>query len=152
MSVIRTLDPVPEECFASVGPMFALFDALLAKYGKLYFISERVGSVLRRGLGFFPARALEPVLEVILGRMVASFAETGYASFIWIVGKLAAKFGDASRGSSGDNVGRILGGAFERIAEDLKKLVAVKPAESMPDGKCSPCCNLCGSRTDTDMQ
>jgi transportin-3 len=115
--------------------MFALFDALLAKYGKLYFVSERVGSVLRRGLAFFPTRALEPVLEVVLGRMVASFSETGYASFIWIVGKLAAKFGDASRGPSGDNVGRILGGAFERIAEDLKKLVAIKPAESIPDGE-----------------
>ena len=115
--------------------MFALFDALLAKYGKLYFISERVGAVLRRGLGFFPARALEPHLQAILGRMVASFAETGYASFIWIVGKLAAKFGDASRGPSGDSVGQILGGAFQRIAEDLKKLIEIKPAESMPDGE-----------------
>jgi len=134
--VVRTLDPVPEECFSVTGPMFSLLDQLLAMHGQTYFISERVGSVLRRGLAFFPAAAIQPILQPLLARLVASFSETGYASFIWIIGKTAAKFGDVTRDpSSSDVVGQLLGGAFQEVSTALQQLVEVKSAQAIPDGE-----------------
>lgn len=134
--MIRTLDPVPEECYSVTGPMFSLLDQLLAKHAQTYFISERVGSVLRRGLAFFPAAAIQPILQPLLARLVASFKETGYASFIWIIGKTAAKFGDITRDPSiSDAVGQLLGGAFQEITSASQLLVEAKSAAAIPDGE-----------------
>lgn len=137
LGVVRTLDPVPEPCFETAGPIFAIIDQLLARYGSKYFVSERVGSLLRRGLSFYPTRALEPLLESVLGRMVTSFSETGFACFLWIIGKTAAKFGDSTRGPQGAQAGALLAHAFQRVVEELQKLLQQKSALEIPDGKSS---------------
>lgn len=110
---------------------------MLARYAKLFYISERVGSVLRRGLAFFPAQALEPVLQPLLERIASAFDETGYATYLWITGKTAAKFGEAAQRSGGDGVARLLGMAFEAVTNGLSKLLQTKVALEIPDGQSS---------------
>lgn len=133
LAVVRTLDPVPESCFATAASVYAVIDTLLARYASLYYISERVGSILRRGLTFFPEAALQPVLQPVLARMASSFAETGYASYLWITGKVATKFGDSARRPGGENLAALLTGAFESVTNSLAKLLQVQTATEIAD-------------------
>ncbi|OCF35078.1 transportin-3 [Kwoniella heveanensis BCC8398] len=133
LTVVRTLDPVPESCFATCSAVYGILDTLLSRYAKLYFISERVGSVLRRGLAFFPARALEPVVQPVLERMALCFEETGYASYLWITGKVASKFGDVAGGPGGEALGALLLRSFESVTTAMVKLLQTKVAVEIPD-------------------
>ena len=137
LSVIRTLDPVPESCFPTAVAIYNILDTLLARYARLYYISERVGSVLRRGLAFFPTRALDPLLQPVLERMATSFDQTGYASYLWIIGKTAAKFGDAAGEPGGEAVAALLGKVFESVSMSLTKLLQTKVSLEIPDGQSS---------------
>jgi transportin-3 len=135
LTIVRTLKPVPESCFPTCPAIYSVLDALLARYAKLYYIAERVGSVLRRGLVFFPHRALEPVVQPVLERMVLAFEQTGYASYLWITGKLAAKFGEAARGPGGEALAGLLARSFEGITMALGKQLQTKVAIEIPDGE-----------------
>ncbi len=135
LAIVRTLDPVPESCFPTCLAVYTILDTLLARYAKLYYISERVGSVLRRGLGFFPAKALEPVIHPLLERMALAFEETGYASYLWITGKVAAKFADVAKAPGGEGVSALLGRAFEGVTTALNKLLQSKISLEIPDGE-----------------
>jgi transportin-3 len=115
----------------------------LARYGSRYLVAERAGSILRRGLAFFPARALEPILEAVLTRMITSFAETGFASYLWIIGKIAMKFGDSARGPEGARIAELLGMSFAKITEEMQKILSGKSALEMPDGESSRLCISC---------
>lgn len=135
LQVVRTLDPVPESCYPTAATLYTVFDALLARYAKLYYISERVGSILRRGLAFFPVAALQPVVQPVLDRMASSFAETGYASYIWITGKVAQKFGEVVRNPGNEALAALLIAAFENVTVSLTKLLQVKDAAIIADGE-----------------
>lgn len=135
LQVIRTLDPVPEACFETAGPIYGILDQLLARYGSKYFIADRVGTILRRGLAFFPTRALEPLLESVLSRMITLFADTGFASPLWIIGKTASKFADSTRGPQGAQAGALLAHSFERVTDELQKRLQRQSALEIPDGK-----------------
>jgi transportin-3 len=137
LSVIRTLQPVPEACYATVGPLYQLVDQVIARYGNTFHVAERAGSVVRRGLAFFPRSPLEPLLESVLSRMVTSFRDTGFASYLWIIGKTADKFGQGPGGEElSANSAALFAHAFEGVCTELQKLVAVKPAPMIPDGEC----------------
>lgn len=133
LSVVRTLDPVPESCFATAASVYHILDTLLARYAKLYYISERVGSILRRGLTFFPEQALEPVVRHVLERMSTSFAQTGYASYLWITGKVAAKFSDTARKPGHEAVAGLIVGAFVNVTGSLTELLRIKTALEIAD-------------------
>lgn len=133
LSVVRTLDPVPESCFPTAASVYSILDTLLSRYAKLYYISERVGSILRRGLTFFPERALEPVVQPVLERMSTSFSQTGYASYLWITGKVATKFSDTARKPGHEALAQLLVGAFENVTVSLAKLLTIKTALEIAD-------------------
>jgi len=133
LAVIRTLDPVPESCYPTAASVYNVLDALLARYARLYYISERVGSILRRGLAFFPQAALEPVVQPVLARLSTSFSQTGYASYLWITGKVATKFADIAQRPGGEALSALLIGAFENVTETLAKLLQVKTALEISD-------------------
>ena len=111
-----------------------MIDQTLQRYGNVFHVAERAGSVVRRGLAFFPKQALGSLLEPVLSRMAACFRETGYASYLWIIGKTAAKFGE-DKASLDPQSTVLLGHAFEQVCAELQKLVGVKPAPMIPDGE-----------------
>ncbi|WVR06683.1 hypothetical protein IAU60_003715 [Kwoniella sp. DSM 27419] len=133
LAVVRLLDPMPETCYQTCSAVYAILDALLARYAKLYYISERVGSVLRRGLAFFPAQALEPVIQPVMERMALAFDQTGYASYLWITGKVASKFGDAAKQPGGEALAGLLVRSFESVTTAMAKLLQGKVAVEIPD-------------------
>ncbi|TYJ52165.1 hypothetical protein B9479_007237 [Cryptococcus floricola] len=139
LSVVKTLKPVPESCYPTCAAVYGVLDGLLARYSKVYHISEKVGSLLRRGLAFFPLRALEPVVPLLLERLATCFNETGYASYLWITGKVADKFGEAAAaaaGAGGPGGGQLAGllvGSFESVTRGLGELLQRKVAVEIPD-------------------
>lgn len=137
LSIVRTINPLPQTCFGTPQAIFPILDTLLAKYSKLYFITERVGSLFRRGLFFFPPQALEPVIQPLLDRMVSSFEMTGYASHLWIIGKTVNRLGPRIRGPQGEMLAGMLVRVFESVTTALSKLLNTKMAVQIPDGECS---------------
>ncbi|EIW67770.1 hypothetical protein TREMEDRAFT_74507 [Tremella mesenterica DSM 1558] len=135
LNVVGTLTPLPQSCLSTPTAVYAVLDALLARHAQIYYISERTGYVLRRGLTFFPTTALEPVLQPMLERMTLAFEQSGYPSYVWIVGKSAAKFANAARGSSPHALGvaDLLGGALERVTLQVGKMLTSKTAVEIPD-------------------
>ncbi|WVQ84216.1 hypothetical protein IAT38_006367 [Cryptococcus sp. DSM 104549] len=133
LTVVRTLDPLPESCYPTCPAVFAIIDALLARYAALFYISERASSVLRRGLAFFPQRALEPVLQPLMERMALAFEQTGYPSYLWITGKVTDKFGEAARGPGGEALGQLLVRSWESVTNAMAKLLQAKTAVEIPD-------------------
>jgi transportin-3 len=94
-----------------------------------------MGSTLRRGLQFFPLEALQPVIQPLMERMAGCFEETGFASYLWIIGKVASKFGPVAVGPGGDALAGLLGGAFEKVTQVLAGRLAERTAVEMPDGE-----------------
>ncbi|TXT13275.1 hypothetical protein VHUM_00642 [Vanrija humicola] len=133
LAVIRTISPLPGSCFATAATVYSVLDTLLSKYALRYYISERVGSILRRGLTFFPESALEPVVQPVLERMATSFSQTGYASYLWITGKVASKFGETAQQPGHEALAALLVGAFENVTASLDKLLQVKSAVEIAD-------------------
>ncbi|WWC63014.1 uncharacterized protein I303_105612 [Kwoniella dejecticola CBS 10117] len=132
LSIVRSIDPLPQECYNTPSEIYGILDSLLEKYAKSFTISERVGTVLRRGLAFFPTQALEPIVQPLLSRMVLSFEQTGYPSFLWITGKVTSKFGDAVN-SGNQALGGLLVGGFETLTNSMARLLQTKLAIEIPD-------------------
>jgi len=92
--VIRTFgEELPPACQNVCVEVWAVFDALLLKYGSLYFITERCSRTLRLGLEFF-GKAAKPILPTLLERLTASFEASGYSSNLWVIGKAVGAFGN----------------------------------------------------------
>jgi transportin-3 len=72
-------------------------------------------------------------------RMAGCFQETGYSSYLWIIGKVASKFGGLAVGPGGEGLAGLLGGAFEKVTQVLAGRLVEKTAVEMPDGEfCGP--------------
>jgi transportin-3 len=68
-------------------------------------------------------------------RMASCFDETGFACYLWIIGKVTSKFGEAAIGPGGDGLAGLLGGAFEKVTQVLGRRLGEKTAVEMPDGE-----------------
>ena len=135
LTPIRTLQPFPTSCYPTATAVYGIFDTLLQHHSKTYFISDRLSSTIRRGLAFFPPEALQPVLQPLMERMASCFDETGFACYLWIIGKVTSKFGEAAVGPGGDAFAGLLGGAFEKVTQVLARRLGEKTAVEMPDGE-----------------
>lgn len=139
LSVVQTLHPVPEFCFPTCNTIYSILDSLLARHAKVYYIAERVAAVLRRGLYFFPAKALESTIPTLLGRMADSFEQTGYASYIWVIGKTAEKCGDLTCEPAWEHLAPLLDRVFEGVSTSLSKLCSQRGGGiAIPDGMFFP--------------
>lgn len=123
-------DELPAECLNSCQEAWAIFDSFIAKYCSNYDVCERVTRVLRLGLNFFGSTAL-PVVPLVLSRMTAAFESTGYASYLWIIGKTIGRFGNE------DNVTvrAAFKEAFERTSNKLVNILQDSPPSECPDGE-----------------
>ena len=135
LTIVRTFEPFPDSCLSTPRSIYSILDTLIAKYSQLYYLSERVSSVLRRGLAFFPTTALEPILESVLTRMVSAFRTTHYASYLWIIGKIVSKFGEAAGAPGKDGLASLLIGAFGGVTAEMEVLLREKDPISIPDGE-----------------
>lgn len=123
-------EDLPPACEATSQEAWAVLDALLSKFGSRNDLGERSTRVLRAGLRFFGPTA-KPVVTSVLGRMSLSFEATGYASYVWIAGKIISSF---SEDDSTDMHAAVLD-AFERSTSKVIALLQVKRLSEIPDGE-----------------
>jgi hypothetical protein len=76
-------------------------------------------------------------------RMAGCFDETGFACYLWIIGKVTAKFGAGCTGPEGDALAGLLGGAFEKVTQVLARRLGERTAVEMPDGEFFFSCLRC---------
>jgi transportin-3 len=134
LSIIETFgDDLPPACRNTCQEAWLFFDPFIAKYGADYNTCERVTRVLRFSLTFFGSTAL-PVIPSVLARMATSFEATGFASYLWIIGKTVSQFGN----EEGETLRSAIKQAFERTSTKLLKMLQETPPSQIPDGKDSP--------------
>lgn len=140
LGVIGRIESLPTSCHESAAQVYSILDTLLTRYAGVYYISERIGSVVRRGLNFFPLEAVMPVVPALLHRMGEAFRQTGYPSYVWVharvVVKVAGAEGEMVRGPGGDEVVRVLMGGLECVTAGVSALLGNKIAVEIPDGEC----------------
>ncbi|KAK0538574.1 Nuclear import receptor [Tilletia horrida] len=116
------------ECAQTCSASYAIVDAILERYGQHYFISERVAGLLRRSLIFW-GDLIIPTLPAILARLSASFEQTGFGGYIWIVGKIIDGF---SR-KADQSLAAAMQKAFEQVSHKVTSVVAAVGPEREQD-------------------
>lgn len=126
----RQMDPnaLSPSCATACAEAYQVIDAILAKYGSTYFITERACELLRRGLAFFDDLAV-PVVPALLERLASSFEQTAFSSYIWIAGKCIHNFGVKSHAE----LDGPMRSAFDRISGKVFNMLQTKAPGDMPD-------------------
>ncbi|KAG8901213.1 Nuclear import receptor [Tulasnella sp. 403] len=121
-------EELPTACHGTAAEVYPILDALIAKYGTHYFVSERVCRVLRQGLQFFGASAL-PLAPTVLRRAATSFQSTGYSSFLWLQAKVIAV-----HGSSPDPTLQLaISETYELSSAQVFAMLKIQAPADMPD-------------------
>ncbi|RPD64848.1 ARM repeat-containing protein [Lentinus tigrinus ALCF2SS1-6] len=129
LGVIQSFgEQLPTACQNTYQEAWAVFDPFVAKYGTDYHICERTTRVLRLGLGFFGSATL-PIIPSVLTRLGVSFEATGFSSYLWLVGKIVARYGNeedlAIRAAFKD--------VYERSSSQLFAILQQKSPQMIPD-------------------
>lgn len=131
LSVIDTFgDDLPAACRNSCQEAWLFFDPFVAKYGTEYNTCERVTRVLRFALNFFGDMAL-PVIPSVLARMAAAFEASGFASYLWIIGKIVSRYGD----EDDESLRAAFKQAYEQTSAKLLKMLSSTVPTQIPDGE-----------------
>ncbi|KAJ3553023.1 hypothetical protein NM688_g3839 [Phlebia brevispora] len=129
LAVVDTFgQELPAACQNSCQEAWVVFDNFLAKYGGNYGVCDRVTRVLRLGLNFFGATA-KPVLPSVLSRMAEAFVATGFASYLWIGGKIIGHFGAETDPALRTAFEQL----FESISNKLVNMLQDTPPSQIPD-------------------
>ena len=123
-------EDLPPACQSSCSQAWEILNSLLSKFGSRNDLGERSTRVLRAGLRFFGPTA-RPVVTSVLGRMSLSFEATGYASYVWIAGKIISSF---SEDDSTDMYAAVMD-AYERSTSKVVALLQVQQLAEIPDGE-----------------
>ncbi|KAG6853580.1 hypothetical protein C0991_003104 [Blastosporella zonata] len=129
LHVIRSFgEDLPAACQNTCQQAWLVFDAFLAKYGSNYDVAERTTRVLRHGISFFGNAAL-PVASAVVERMSLAFESTGYASYLWIAGKVIDAFGDEENQALRVSFRTL----YERSTAKVVSLLQLKSPSDLPD-------------------
>jgi len=122
-------EELPASCHGTPAETWAVVDDIIARYGAVPDICDRTTRVLRLGLQFFDRAAL-PLVPSILARLTARFENTGFASYLWAIGKVIQRFGLEE-----DGVVRIaIQGTYERCTAKCWAIFAQSAISMHSDG------------------
>jgi len=85
-------EELPAACQNTAAETWAVMDDVIHRYGDMPEICDRATRALRLGLQFFDRTAL-PLVPAILARLTSRFENTGFASYLWSIGKVIQRFG-----------------------------------------------------------
>ncbi|KIP12509.1 hypothetical protein PHLGIDRAFT_97884 [Phlebiopsis gigantea 11061_1 CR5-6] len=129
LAVVETFgDELPASCQNSCQEAWLFFDPFIAKYGSDLATCERVTRVLRFALNFFGSTA-RPVIPSLLARMAAAFETTGFASYLWIIGKVVSRYGDEEDAT----IRNAFKQTYERSSTKLYNLLQETSPTQIPD-------------------
>ena len=122
-------EQLPKSCEKTCEQAWAVFDAFFVKFGNDPVIGDQATQTVRRGLEFFGDSALV-VAPAVIARMSFTFESSGVSSYLWIPGKIIARFGNDEdpdlRGSFKE--------FYERSTQKVVSLLQAKDPREMPDG------------------
>jgi transportin-3 len=124
-------EDLPSSCKNTAEDVWGVLDGLLQRQGAVPLLAERTCSILRVGLEFF-GLATKPVVPSLLEQLSSSFETTGFASYVWIVGKTVRLFGN----EEGAELRRAFRSAFERVSQQVFGLLKIQTPDDVPDGAC----------------
>ncbi|KAF9455127.1 ARM repeat-containing protein [Macrolepiota fuliginosa MF-IS2] len=128
--VIRSFgEELPSTCQNSCGEAWTIFDNFLLKFGTNYDLAERATRVIRHGITFFGNAGL-PVAPSVAARMSQGFDATGIPSYIWIGGKIVARYGDEKQNVELQTAIR---GMYELVSKKAVSILSVKAPGDIPD-------------------
>lgn len=121
-------EQLPKSCEKTCEQAWAVFDAFFVKFGNDPVIGDQATQTVRRGLEFFGDSALV-VAPAVIARMSFTFESSGVSSYLWIPGKIIARFGNDEdldlRGSFKE--------FYERSTQKVVSLLQAKDPREMPD-------------------
>ncbi|CAG7850003.1 mRNA transport regulator MTR10 [Serendipita indica DSM 11827] len=85
-------EELPAACQNTAAETWAIMDDIIARRGAIPDICDRTTRVIRLGLQVFDKQAL-PLVPAILARLTSRFENTGFASYLWAIGKVIQRFG-----------------------------------------------------------
>ncbi|KAJ3779117.1 armadillo-type protein [Lentinula raphanica] len=121
-------EDLPSACQNTCQESWAIFRVFLSKYGSDPELAERTSRVLRHGLSFFD-RAVLAVAPEVASSMAMGFQATGFASYLWIGGKLVGRFGD----EKDQNLHAAFADLFRHATNKLVNLLQAQPAGNISD-------------------
>jgi transportin-3 len=93
LDVVGTFgEELPVTCHNTAAETWAVMEDIITRYGAIPDICDRSTRVLRLGLHFFDRAGL-PVVPAILACLTSRFESTGFASYLWAIGKVIQRFG-----------------------------------------------------------
>lgn len=129
--VVRSFgDDLPPACQNSCGDAWTVFDNFLLKFGTDYELAERATRVIRHGITLFGSAGL-PVAPSVAARMSQGFDATGIPSYLWIGGKIVARYGDEKQNVELQTAIRAL---YEHASKKVVSILSVKTPGDIPDG------------------
>lgn len=133
--VVRSFgEDLPPACQNSCGEAWTVLDNFLLKFGSNYDLAERATRVIRHGITLFGVTGL-PIAPSVAGRMSQGFDATGIPSYIWIGGKIVARYGEEKQNVELQTAIR---GMYEHVSKKTVALLSLKSPGEIPDGKGKP--------------
>ncbi|KAL1709000.1 armadillo-type protein [Schizophyllum commune] len=129
LSVVGSFgEELPPACQKVPEEGWSVLDPFLAKYGTTYDIAERANRVLRHCITFFDRSAL-PVIASVVARLTASFDAAGFASNLWIIGKVVHSYGDKADAT----IQATFRDAYERSTTKIGAMLQASSPGAHPD-------------------
>jgi len=130
--VIRSFgEEMPTTCHSSCADAWLVFDNFLLKYGSNYDLAERTTRVIRHGITLFGITGLS-MAPSIATRMSQAFDATGIPAYVWIGGKIVARYGEEKQNVELQTAIR---GMYEHVSKKAVTLLSLKSPGEIPDGE-----------------
>jgi transportin-3 len=138
--VVRSFgEELPSACQNSCAEAWTVLDNFLLKFGSNYELAERATRVIRHGITMFGVTGL-PVAPSVAQRMSQGFEATGIPSYVWIGGKIVARYGEEKQNVELQTAIR---GMYEHVSKKTVALLSLKSPGEIPDGECKLLKSLC---------
>ncbi|KAG8906064.1 Nuclear import receptor [Tulasnella sp. 417] len=138
-------EELPAACKNTAMEVYADLDALIAKYGNAYFISEKVCRVIKQGMQFF-GKAAAVLAPSLLRRVGGAYQSTGFSSFLWLQGKVVEYYGT----SSDPALQLALKETLEQSSAQTYAVLKVQAPSDIPDGQSIPMYRVPGLFADSN--
>lgn len=122
-------EQLPAACQHTCEEAWAIFNTFIQKYSNNFDLAERITRVLRRGIDLF-GKSLRPIASAVIARMSFAFEATGFPGYLWIAGKIIARFGYEENSDWRGAIQEI----FERSTAKVVAMLHSASPRELPDG------------------
>ncbi|KAJ3574083.1 hypothetical protein NP233_g2008 [Leucocoprinus birnbaumii] len=122
-------EDLPTACHSSCADAWLVFDNFLLKFGSDYEFAERATRVIRHGITLFGIAGL-PMAPSVATRMSQGFDATGIPAYVWIGGKIVARYGEEKQNVELQTAIR---GMYEHVSKKTVAVLSLKAPGEIPD-------------------